>query len=159
MRIGVISDTHDRLPTIRAALDYFKKEKINTLVHPGDVVAPFAAKLLADFPGKLHIVYGNNDGERAGLRKTLPQIQDGPLFVKLGGKQVLIHHALDWCHDDDLTKADIVLTGHTHAVQIEREEGKLLLNPGECCGWVTGKATIAVVDLKTTEAEIIELPT
>ena len=159
MRIGVLSDTHDRLPMIDAAMDRFRAVGVDTLVHAGDVISPFAAKRLAQFPGTLHVVYGNNDGERAGLNGVLPQIQDGPIFLDLGGRRVLVHHALDWCHDDQLEQADVVVAGHTHEVEVRSHGKKLMVNPGECCGWVTGRCTIAVVDLDRLEAEIIELST
>lgn len=158
MRIGLLSDTHDRLPTLQAALDRFARLGITTLIHPGDVIAPFAAKLLAAFPGTLHITYGNNDGERAGLKTVLPQIQDGPLWVPLADKRVLVHHFIDWCAPDDVARADIVITGHTHQAGLERRDGKLLVNPGECCGWVTGRCTVATLDLNTNEVEFIEIP-
>jgi putative phosphoesterase len=159
MRIGIISDTHDRLPTLRAALERFRQLGVDTLLHPGDVVAPFAARVLAGFPGALHITYGNNDGERAGLKTVLPQIQDGPLWVELGGKRLLLHHFVDWCTPEDLARADVIVTGHTHELVVERRAGQLFLNPGECCGWVTGRATVATLDLDTLEVAVIEVPT
>lgn len=159
MRIGVISDTHDRLPTIRAALDIFRHFNLDTLVHPGDVIAPFAAKALAAFEGDLHITYGNNDGERAGLKQVLPQIQDGPLKLTLGGRSILLHHFIDWCDPADIAAADVVITGHTHAIHVEKQDERLLLNPGETCGWVNDRCTVAVLDLETLEPQIIEIPT
>jgi putative phosphoesterase len=159
MRIGVISDTHDRLPTLNAALDLFRQFQIETLIHPGDVIAPFAAKALAAFDGALHITYGNNDGERAGLKSVLPQIQDGPLKITLHQRQILVHHFIDWCDPADIAAADVVITGHTHAMHVERQDQRLLLNPGEACGWVTGKCTVAILDLTTLEPQFIEIPT
>jgi predicted phosphodiesterase len=81
MDIGVLSDTHDRLPTMQAALEEFRQRGITTILHPGDIVAPFAAKVLAAWAGTLYVTYGNNDGERRGLKQVLPQIQDGPLHL------------------------------------------------------------------------------
>jgi putative phosphoesterase len=159
MRIGVVSDTHDRLPTLREALQRFATLGIETLIHPGDVIAPFAAKLLAGFPGNVHITYGNNDGERAGLKSILPQIQDGPLWLDLAGKRLLVHHFVEWCRPQEIAAADVIITGHTHQVAIEPRDGKLFVNPGECCGWVTGRATAAIIDLKTNEVELIEVST
>ncbi len=159
MRVGVISDTHDRLPTLRAGIERLMQAGVNVLFHPGDIVAPFAAKVLAGFRGKLHVTYGNNDGERKGLKAILPQIQDGPLFIDLAGKRILLHHFIDWCRPDDIARADVIITGHTHEPAIERREGKLLVNPGECCGWVTGRCTVAAVDLLTSAVELIEMPT
>ncbi len=159
MRIGVISDTHDRLPTLRRALELFQQAGVDTLLHPGDIVAPFAARVLAEFAGTVHVIYGNNDGERSGLRGVLPQIVDGPLVVELAKRRVLLHHALEWCRPEDIEQADMIVTGHTHAEQIEKRDGRLFVNPGECCGWVTGRATVALVDLPANEAELIEVPT
>ena len=34
---------------------------------------------------------------------------------------------------------------------------KLFLNPGECCGWVHGKCTAAILDTEALAAEIIEV--
>jgi putative phosphoesterase len=159
MQIGILSDTHDRLTTFRGALEQFQARGVDTLIHAGDIVAPFAAKLLAEFPGTVHVAYGNNDGERVGLKRMLPQIQDGPLWVELGGRRILVHHFVDWCAPEDIARADVIVTGHTHEALIERRSGKLWINPGECCGWVTGRATIAMLTLPTLQVEILEVPT
>lgn len=157
MRIGILSDTHDRLPAIEAALAEFKQRGLATLLHPGDIVAPFAAKLLADFPGKLYVTYGNNDGERAGLKRVLPQIQDGPLQIELGGRRILLHHFVDWCRPAHVEAAEIIVTGHTHEPVRKESEGRLFVNPGECSGWVTGRCTCAVLSLDSLELEQIEV--
>lgn len=160
MRIGVLSDTHDRLPCIREALARFAVANVAAVCHAGDIISPFAAKLLAppNLPEEtpLHGVYGNNDGERAGLAKVLPQIVAGPLRVAIGGRTVLIHHDRAGLGEGDLSGADVVITGHTHEVVNERRGGRLILNPGECCGWLSGRCTIAIVDLETLSADIIE---
>jgi len=38
-----------------------------------------------------------------------------------------------------------------------REEGTLVINPGEGCGYISGKPTCAVVDLSDMSGRIIEL--
>ncbi|HSA28450.1 MAG TPA: metallophosphoesterase [Phycisphaerae bacterium] len=157
MRIGVLSDTHDRLPAIDAALAVCAREGVEAILHPGDLVAPFAAKRLLGWKGPLFVTYGNNDGERKGLRSILPQIQDGPVFIELAGKRILLHHDLARCKPADLAKAQIVVTGHTHEVVNEVHEGQLVLNPGECCGWVSGRSTVAVLDTDAFSANIVEL--
>ncbi len=158
MLIGVISDTHDRLPAIDRGLEILRDRGVEAVLHPGDVVAPFAAKRLLAWSGPLHITYGNNDGERHGLKTVLPQIQDGPMLLQLGGKAVLLHHFVDWCASSDIAKADIIVTGHTHEIVNEIRDGKLFLNPGEACGWLTGRCTVAVLDTNAMAAEIIEVP-
>lgn len=157
LRIGVLSDSHDRLPAIEAALDTFAQRKIDAIVHAGDLIAPFAAKRLAAADVPVYVVYGNNDGERAGLRSVLPQIQSGPLWLELDEKRILVHHFIDWCDAEAIDQADLVITGHTHEPVHETRGKTVLLNPGEVCGWVTGRSTVAVVELDSLSVEMIEV--
>ncbi len=159
MKIGVISDTHDRLPTFARAVSMFRRLGVGAVFHAGDYVAPFAAQLIA--PDKLsvplHCIYGNNDGERTGLKTVLPNIVDGPLVTSIGGKTIAMHHFIDWFDAETLASADVVISGHNHTASVEMRDGKLLLNPGECCGWVNDRCTCAVLDLDAVSAEIIEV--
>jgi len=157
MLIGVLSDTHDRLPMIDAALRLFAERNVEAVIHPGDFVAPFAVKRLLAFDGPVYATYGNNDGERAGLSTLMPQLVDGPLFVELGRRTVLVHHFVEWCSPSDIERADIVVTGHTHEVVNRFDRNKFFLNPGECCGWVTGRCTVAFLDTDGPSAEVCEL--
>jgi putative phosphoesterase len=159
MKIGVISDTHDRVPTFKQAVDIFRDRQVEAILHAGDFVAPFAAKLLKPdhAPAPVYCIYGNNDGEREGLRKTLPQLQDGPLRVELGGRTIAMHHYLDWFSEADVQGADVVISGHDHTVNVETRDGRLYLNPGECCGWVVGRCSVAILDTAGPEAEIVDI--
>ena len=161
MIIGVISDSHDRLPALKRAVETVVSRNVDAILHPGDFVAPFAAKYLTapHVPDHIpvHCIYGNNDGERAGLKKILPQVQDGPYFLEVDGKRIAMHHWIEWFKDGDLDDADIVISGHTHEVVNETKDGKLYLNPGECCGWLTGRCTLAILDTDAMSAEIIEI--
>lgn len=159
MKIGVISDTHDRLPTFRRAMALFRRLKVDAVFHAGDYVAPFAAQLISPqvLSIPLHCIYGNNDGEREGLKRLLPGIQDGPIAVDLADRRIVMHHFVDWLQPADIAGADVVITGHTHEPVNELREETLFLNPGECCGWVHDRATIAVLDLQALKADIIEV--
>jgi len=160
MKIGVLSDTHDRLPVLRRAVTLFRRLQVQAVFHAGDFVAPFAAQLLnpealGGIP--LHAVFGNNDGERKGLKTILPNIVDGPLTVKLAGKIIVMHHFIDWLKPEPIAVADLIITGHTHKIANENRAGKLFLNPGECGGWLTDRCTVAIVDLPTLKADIVEV--
>lgn len=160
MKIGVISDTHDRLPTFSRAVAMFRRLKVGGILHAGDYVAPFAAKLIgpeANLPMPVHCIYGNNDGERAGLKSVLPNVVDGPLRVTLGGRTIVMHHFDQWLKPGDTNGADVVITGHTHSIVNEQRDGKLWLNPGECCGWLSDRCTVAVLDLADLSAEVVEV--
>ena len=64
MLIGIVSDTHDDLAAVEAAVSLFEREGVDAVVHCGDFVAPFSVTPFdADFG--FHAVRGNNDGEWA----------------------------------------------------------------------------------------------
>jgi len=159
MIVGLMADSHDHLRLTRSALDVFRERGAGAALHAGDVVAPFAAKVLAELDAPVHAVFGNNDGERAGLAKVL-DIAPGPRVFELGGRRIIVAHDLSEIPEDEAAQADVVVTGHTHAPLIKQvgEPGKpLIINPGETGGWLTGRATCVVLDTDTMEAEICEL--
>ena len=43
MKIGIISDTHDNMPKIAAAARVFNEEKVDLVLHAGDIISPITA--------------------------------------------------------------------------------------------------------------------
>ena len=154
MKIGAISDTHDNLTAMAAALRHFDKAGVEVILHAGDYVAPFALKRLLEARLPVHGVFGNCDGERAGLAGLMPELSDGPRHLELGGKKVCLVHIDKRLTPEDFEAADIIVCGHTHEPKVERPEGRLVVNPGECCGWISGRCTVAVIDTQMMSAEI-----
>ena len=160
MKIGIISDTHDHLDNIKKAMDLFKQEQIGYLIHCGDFVAPFTLPLFSQLNVPFLGVFGNNDGERLLLReraKDIGEIKVQPAFLELGGRKIVVMH--EPALQTALAKSgefDVILVGHTHQPEIIMGE-TLIINPGECCGWLTNRATIAVLDLSTMSARLLEL--
>ena len=74
MKVGVISDTHDRLPTFRQALAMFKRLKVGAILHAGDLVAPFAAKLLNDPDLRMTSVAPTSDGFVVALERIYDKL-------------------------------------------------------------------------------------
>ncbi|MEW5900743.1 MAG: metallophosphoesterase family protein, partial [Acidobacteriota bacterium] len=75
-----------------------------------------------------------------------------------GGRQILLlHYHFSVGTYASAGKYDVIIFGHTHKPDIRREGKTLLLNPGEAGGWLTGKSTVALLDPKEQEAEIIGL--
>ncbi|MBS3813049.1 metallophosphoesterase family protein, partial [Candidatus Bipolaricaulota bacterium] len=51
---------------------------------------------------------------------------------------------------------DVIVYGHTHKIDVQ--QGKpLVINPGEAGGWLTGRSTVAILDLKETSVEIRDI--
>jgi hypothetical protein len=162
MILGVISDTHDRLTELARGVAVLVERKPDLVVHCGDFISPFTArsfKPLAEAGIPFVGIFGNNDGERFGLRRLyepVGPIHEDPHSFTLDECRILVTHREVLV--DSLARSgqyDLVLYGHTHTVDV-REGPCLVVNPGEGCGWLTGKCTLAFVDLRRRTAEIVE---
>ena len=59
MLIAILSDIHDNIPKLRAAIEHI--QRVDALLCGGDLCSPFIVDELAQFPRQLHVVFGNND--------------------------------------------------------------------------------------------------
>ncbi len=162
MKIGVISDTHDNVPMTAKAVSVFNDEGCSLVIHAGDYCSPFALAPLAKLKCKWLGVYGNNDGDKKALAiKSDGMIVDHPYNYDLSDKKIIITHELEDIADlqGKLERGDvhIIIYGHTHKVDIRKIRNTLVVNPGECGGWLSGRSTVAIIDLKTMEAREIAL--
>jgi len=51
---------------------------------------------------------------------------------------------------------DFIVYGHLHKIDI-RYGKPLVINPGECCSWLTGRSTVVLLDISDMNAELIDL--
>ncbi len=162
MKIGIISDTHDNLGKIKHGVDFFNSSKVEVVLHAGDFVSPFTARVFGDLECKLIGVFGNNDGEKFGLRSAFEQFKIGEIYERhheltLEKRRIIIMHYptfIDILAESG--KYDVIIYGHTHKVDIQRRKG-LVINPGAGSGYLSGKATVGILDLDTLEIEIVEI--
>jgi putative phosphoesterase len=54
---------------------------------------------------------------------------------------------------------DVVIVGHTHRYEIREVGRTILVNPGEVCGYVTGVKSVALLDTRKREVQIVNLDT
>ncbi len=158
--VGIVSDTHDNRECIVRAVQFFNARRCGLVIHAGDFVAPFTAREWEKLKGKFVGVFGNNDGERQGLTEQYSkfgEMHEPPHEFIWAGKRFAVMHApkkLDmFLERKDL---DVVIYGHTHKIEIRRGR-PLVINPGECCAWLTGRSTAAILDLSDMHAEIFDL--
>ncbi|MFW9987384.1 MAG: metallophosphoesterase [Candidatus Odinarchaeota archaeon] len=170
MIIAVMSDTHDHMNNISKAVSIINKRNVEALIHCGDYVAPFVKRPFDELNDaikkKFYGVFGNNDGDKLLLKKNLGQICEFPqngheLILELGDKRIFVSHMPREKTIKALANSgnfDIILSGHTHSLSnIKLDNGTLVLNPGELCGYLTGNATFAILDTEKMESEIINL--
>ncbi len=162
MKVGIISDTHDNLAATSKAVEVFNREGIDILIHAGDFVSPFTEKPFRALKAPLVGVYGNNDGDRLLLKekyreKGVGEIHEDPYGFEFEAKRMIVTHKpviVDALAASGMY--DVVVYGHTHKAVIEHKRDALVINPGECCGYLTGRSTVAILDLETWDVELLE---
>jgi len=166
MKVGIIADTHDNLPLIDKTAQRLNKEGIELVLHAGDYVAPFAVvKLLKQLKPRLIGVFGNNDGDRELLKKrfaefTHAEIRGDFAEIIIDNLRIALMHG----HTEELLQSlvksesyDLVIHGHTHEAKIYRNGKTIVINPGEVCGYLYGRSTVAILETQTKQASIIEI--
>lgn len=165
MLVGLIADTHDCLPMVEKAVKKLNEENVGLVLHAGDYVAPFVIPKFGGLRAKLIGVFGNNDGDhellkkRFGEHKGLDMRGNFAAIIVDGIKIALLHG-----DEEELLKAlidgesfDVVVHGHMHKAEVYQRGRTLIVNPGEVCGYLTGRSTFALLDVSKREAKIIEL--
>jgi hypothetical protein len=158
-----MSDSHDNLPAIRKAVDFFNEKKVSLVLHAGDIISPFTVEEFKRLGCRMRCVYGNNDGERSGLSERLSsigaEIADVVSLEHEGARICLYHgtfeemvHAMVECG-----RYDVVVRGHSHRQAVDKRGETVVINPGEACGYLTGKKTVALFDAEDKSARIYEL--
>jgi len=164
MKIGIIADTHDNLPAIDKAVKRLNQENVQLVLHAGDYVAPFSVLHFKPLKAKLIGIFGNNDGDHQFLKKRFKEIN-----AEIRGKfaEITVENVkIAMVHGDDLEllesliateSYDVVVHAHSHEAKITRKGKTLIINPGEICGYLSGKSTLAMLDTKSLDARIVEI--
>ena len=160
MKVGVLSDTHDNVPAVEAAMDHFEAAGVESVVHCGDFIAPPVVPHLDRDGVAVHAVRGNNDGEREGLASAFEALEGGRLhgrfaelefdgleFAVLHGEQRPVIEALATSGE-----YEYILHGHWHVRERRDVDGTTVLNPGAHFPTVPAEhRTVAVVDTGADE--------
>lgn len=163
MQIAIISDSHDNLPNIDKAINWINNNKIEMIIHCGDLAAPSIIKkeFGPKFKGEFHFINGNvSDRElNQEIAKQFKNVtyhgDKGELNID-GKKFAFVHFPWEAEKLGESGKYDLVFYGHDHKPW-EKTIGKTkLLNPGTLAG-MFNKATFAVYDTKTEIAKLIIL--
>jgi uncharacterized protein len=162
MIVGLLSDTHDRLPAIDALLRYMQKRGVGMILHAGDFCAPFALKPFIEHNITMVGVFGRNDGDPEGIRAFAQQgmgleLFESPHSFELGGQRILLVHDLVDASPRSIEGHGVVVHGFTHREEMMIRGDTLIVNPGEGCGWLHGEPGGAILDLDTKDVHFFKL--
>ncbi len=169
MKLGIMSDTHDRLENVVKIVSRFKEAGVGAVFHCGDFCSPFVARKMAALEGTpFYAVRGNNDGDITFLNVTfakLGKIKEPYQVIDLEGSKILLLHGHAVPEDciTDIARGgryDIIVYGHYHHMRNEVVGKTLLLNPGEACGYLENVGTAMIADLAPggrTSVEVVKI--
>lgn len=163
MRVGLMSDSHDRVPAIAEFVRQLQAASIGMVLHAGDFNAPFSLAPFEEAHMSVAGVFGKNDGDPTGLRARAQsaiglEIFESPHSFEIGGKRILLVHDLADIPERSIESHDIVVHGHLHRQEMKTRGSTLIVNPGETCGWVNGTPCAAILDLDASTVEFLTLP-
>ena len=161
MLIAVCSDIHDNIWALEKALEPMAQAE--AVVFCGDFCAPFTLAQLAEgFGGDIHVVWGNNDGDRFLLTRNAAghghvHLHGETAQIELGGLRVGVNHYPDIAAPLAASgRFDLVCYGHDHQAHDERVGDCRLLNPGELMGRF-GRSVFVLLDTESGRAETVEV--
>lgn len=161
MLIGIFADTHDHLDNIRLAVGEFNRRQCEIVVFAGDFVSTFAIPPLRKLDCPMIASFGDNEGNKVGLRgglEIIGEVSDPPFgFRAADGTKILVTHQLELIKGQE-EGSDVVIYAHTHRPRVHRDShSRLWINPGETSGWTYREPSVAILDSSTREVEILPL--
>ncbi len=167
MKFATVSDTHGNAANFKKIILWLNKEKIQTILHCGDIGSPESLKeSLAEFRGEFFGVFGNMDRDYKIFTDEYNKISGVKIAEKifeleLDGKKIAItHKPEDAKKMAESGKYDLVFYGHTHKpweekvlVRPELTRTCRMINPGEVAGQIF-KPCFAIFDTATGTLEL-----
>lgn len=169
MKICILSDSHDNIPVLKAAVADAKARGAEVVLHCGDVVAPSTVAKLQEYGLPVHVIHGNNSGDLFALSRlahrpdSVINYYGQDADFTLAGRRIFLVHYPHYARAMAMTgDYDLVCCGHTHKTQLERigniKGGKTtLINPGTV-GGIGARATYVFGDLEEMEFELFDAP-
>jgi len=161
MIVGILSDTHDKLPAMKAGLRVLSAAGATFICHCGDIGREPLIDLLAGLPSAF--VWGNTDWDRYGLEEYAVQLGIKCLGhggrIELGGKSVYITHGDEPAQVRRVLeeqKDDYLLLGHTHVWNDQRHDRVRVINPGAL--YRAARKTVAVLDTERDAVQFLDVP-
>ena len=163
MRIGLIADTHDRVPAVAELVRRMVERGAELVLHAGDFCSPFSLDPFHRAQLPAAGVFGRNDGDQEGLAAAAGrggvgvELYQSPHSLEIDGRRVLVVHDLSEADARSVEAHEFVVHGCSHREELRARGSSIIVNTGEACGWLHGSPTAAVLDLATKRVEFIKL--
>jgi hypothetical protein len=162
MLVGLIADTHDRLPAIAELVRQMQAAGAGMVLHAGDYCSPFALRAFEEAHVSLAGVFGRNDGDPQGLVTRAQsafgaELFESPHSFEIGGRRILLVHDIGDVNKRSVSSHEIVIHGSTHQQEMKTRGDTLIVNPGEGCGWLYGTPSAALLELDSREVQFLTL--
>lgn len=162
MRVGLLADSHDRIPAIAEFVKQMQAAGVSMLIHAGDYCAPFSLRPIEEASMSLAGVFGKNDGDPQGLQAKASagfaaELFESPHSFEVGGQRILVVHDIGDVQPRSIDAHSIVVHGFTHQQEMKTRGDALIVNPGESCGWLYGTPKAAILDLADKKVEFLSL--
>ena len=165
MKIGIVSDSHDRADALAQAVREAKERGVAAVIHCGDLIGTQTLRAAMGVGLPLHVIHGNNLGDPISLsrwaRESGGQLHyHGPdARLELGGRKIFVVHYPEYGHAMACTGDwDLVCCGHSHEAGVKqvkniRGTATWLVNPGTVAG-LAAPATWALGDLEAMRFDL-----
>ncbi len=159
-RLGIVSDSHGRVESTRAAANLLQSFEVSEVIHCGDIGTPDVVRALSRWP--THYVFGNCDHELTALRSAIEEA-GGTCHERFGTLEIQ-GRSVAFLHGDDTQlmvetissgEYDLVCHGHTHVAAQKKLDKTIVLNPGAL--FRARPLSIAVVDFPSIEITALDL--
>jgi uncharacterized protein len=169
MKVCIVSDSHDHISLLDAAIASARDEGAEAVLHCGDVVAPSTLHCLEQYALPVHVIHGNNSGDLYTLAR-LAGNEDNHIHyhgmdagIELAGRKIFLVHYPHYARAMAATGDwDLVCCGHSHKLgfeQLPNIRGGMtpLVNPGTIGGVGKARATYVLADLASMSFEAREV--
>jgi len=157
MNIGIISDTHDNAEATERAIEIFREEGVEIVIHCGDFIAPLIVPYFEEF--ELHGVLRNNDGDVANLQAAFDslggesQLHGQFADLEFDGLSVAVLHGESKAEVEAIAAGetyDFVCYGHHHERELTDDGRTTVLNPGaHFLAKSEADRTVAILDTRS----------
>jgi len=167
MIIGLISDTHVRVPGTRAALSSLTAEElpkqvldafqgVDLILHAGDV---YSLPILDELETVAPVMVAEGDDDPFEIVNDRRAKHEH--FLTVEGVTIWMSHYGLWSPNNGHEMPDVAVYGHSHSKKVEQKNGTLWVNPGSPTfphyQHIAGTVAILTVENGQHELNVIQL--